>query len=146
MSKKGFTLVELLGVIVLLGVIIGIAVPSVMAINNVIHKNMLEKKLEVIEHAAILYGQDNKSKITNENLKRYTDNDVDYPCMSIMVDTLVMKGYLDKDNENSCSSNPGCIVDPTDKEKFLDSKGIIIYYKNKRIYAVVDYENKLKCE
>ena len=40
MNKKGFTLVELLAVIVVLGLIIAIAVPSINAISIKIKENM----------------------------------------------------------------------------------------------------------
>ena len=144
MNNKGFTLVELLGVIVLLGVIAAIAVPSVTGVSHLIQNNMLEKKVELMEEAAVLYGEDIKGSIINSD-KHYKE----YVCKSFLVSDLVPE-YLSKDNDNEClkeeSENLGCIVDPTDKENYLDLNEVIIYYKNKRIYAKIDIKNEIVCE
>ena len=144
MNKKGFTLVELLVVIVMIAIIVTIAVPSIMGVNQNIKDNMLDKKVTMIEEAAILYGQDNKNSII------YSSNNYDgLSCISLPVSELV-PDYLDKDNDNECLLEPestgnGCIVDPSDQNKYLDNKEVIIYYKYKRIYAEVDIEDNLEC-
>jgi len=141
MNKKGFTLVELLGVIVLLAIVIVIAVPSVAGINGLIKDNMREKKVEIIEEAAILLGQDVKGSIMASD-KKYNG----YACKSITISELV-PNYLDRDTESSCLNNggTGCIIDPADSNNYLDLTEIIIYYKNKRIHAVVDLKEELTC-
>lgn len=143
-NKKGFTLIELLAVIAVLAIVMVIAVPSVIGVNNLIKDNMLEKKGEIIEEAAILLGQDMKGSIINSTKKYKT-----YPCKSVIVSYLV-PNYLDKDNENEClnensTGTVGCVVDPSDNNKYLDKKKVIIYYKNKRIHAVVDLKDELSC-
>ncbi len=59
-NKKGFTLVELLAVIVLLGVLIGIAVPSVLGISKKVKEKMRDSKLDTIEVAIEQWAEDNK--------------------------------------------------------------------------------------
>ena len=145
MGKRGFTLVELLMVIVVLGIIMAIAIPSIMGVNQSIKDNMLEKKAELIEEAAILLGQDIKGSIISSN-KTYKGS---YKCKSFIVSDLVPE-YLDKDNDNTCLNNDsastvGCIVDPSDENNYLDKYEVIIYYRNKRMYAVVDTKNNLTC-
>ena len=71
MNNKGFTLVELLGVVVLLAVITTIAVPSIMSISHNIKEKMLETKLDLILEDAKLYGQDRISTIA-KNTTKYT--------------------------------------------------------------------------
>lgn len=144
-NKKGFTLVELLVVIVILAIVVVIAVPSIAGVNGLIKQNMLEKKGEIIEEAAILLGQDMKGSVIASS-KKYKNN---YPCKSIIVSSLV-PDYLDKDNENQClnqysDGTVGCIVDPSDDNNYLDKKEIIIYYKNKRIHAIIDLDDTLSC-
>ena len=144
MNKKGFTLVELLGVIVLIAVISVIAVTSVASISNGIKKRLLEEKLEFIEKAAENYGNANKHEIINSS-KNYNGNS----CISIIVSNLVPE-YLDKDNKrNNCltesQTGNGCVVNPADDTKFLDTLEVIISYKNNRIHAVVDKDNNLSC-
>ena len=140
MNNKGFTLIELLGVIVVLVVIMAIAVPSITGINNNIKKNMLNKKIELIEEAALLYGQPLKNKIISPSNKNTYNS---YKCESIKIEKLVEDGYLDKDDENCTSGN--CIVDPSDTDNYLDDLEVIIYFKNKRIYAKVDVDDNLTC-
>ncbi len=144
MNKKGFTLIELLAVIVVLAIVMVIAVSAVGGITNSIQENMLNKKLNIIEEAAVIYGQDRKGPITTSKSK-YNGA----PCTSIIISDLV-PDYLDKDNENNClgkdsTETIGCIEDPSDTTKFLDKYEVILYYKNKRIKAVVDKDNNLVC-
>lgn len=145
MNKNGFTLVELIVVIMLLAVVMLIAVPSVIGVNNIIKTNMREKKAEIIEEAAVMLGEDMRIAIINSD-KKYKNK---YPCKSVTIGYLV-PSYLDKDNENDCldegdESTIGCITDPANEKAFLDQKEVIIYYKNKRIHAVVDINDEFIC-
>jgi len=145
MNKQGFTLVELLVTIVVLGIVMVIAVPAIGAVNSSIKNNMLEKKTKMIEEAAVLMAQDIKGSIISSNLK-YNGN----TCKSFIVSNLV-PNYLDKDNDNACLKNDstdivGCIVDPSDEDNYLDKYEVIVYFKNKRMYAIVDTDNTLECK
>ena len=60
-NKKGFTLVELLAVIVILGVLTAIAVPSVLGISKKIKTDVYDSKIKTIEVAAELWADDHKS-------------------------------------------------------------------------------------
>ena len=144
MNKKGFTLVELLITIAILALIMVIAVPSIGAITNSIKENMLNKKADLIEETAILLGEDIKGSVISSKLK-YDG----CACKSFSVKDLVPK-YLDKDNDVPCfgelgASSVGCIADPSNKENYLDNYEVIIYYRSKRIYAIVDKDNTLNC-
>lgn len=55
-KKKGFTLTEILVVIVLIGVIMAIAIPSVVEVRKRINKRLLSEKKQEILVAAQLYG------------------------------------------------------------------------------------------
>ena len=63
MKKKGFTLVELLAVIIILTLVITIAFVSVTRVREESLKRVVETKVEQIEQAAILYGQENPNVI-----------------------------------------------------------------------------------
>ena len=97
MNNKGFTLIELLGVIVVLAVIMAIAVPSITGINNNIKKNMLNKKIELIEEAALLYGQPLKNKIISPSNKNTYNS---YKCESMSLCQFVASIFSGKRTSN----------------------------------------------
>lgn len=122
-NKNGFTLVELLAVIVVLAIIITIAVPSAISISNKIKAKMEETKRQMIVDAAKLYGQENPSSVVNS-----IDN-----CSNskITVGTLVNDGYIKKDDVKN-----GNVVNPKDNSSMNNLK-ICIYKKNNRVYSKI---------
>lgn len=116
-NNQGFTLVELLAVIVVLALVITIAVPSTMRVSNKIKENMFCSKLDFIENAAKLYGEDRKNSLNNEQ---------------ISIETLVTTGYLKKDQEKK-GENGFYIQDPRNKNEGLDTKEIQIIQNNNRV-------------
>lgn len=60
MDNKGFTLVEILSVIALLALIVIITVPAINGVSDNIKKSTLKTKIENIEKAAVLYGQEHR--------------------------------------------------------------------------------------
>lgn len=63
MKRNGFTLVELLAVIILLGILMAIAVPSALSINNKVKEQSYGTKIDIMEQAGITYGQKNLNYI-----------------------------------------------------------------------------------
>ena len=116
MNKKGFTLVELLSVIVLLGLIMGIASYGVMRAGKKAKERTLLTKIKNIEKAAVLYGQDHKENFISSTTGFCTGiTDCRYYKESITVSTLLLEDangpYINGDNE---SNN---ILNPTDDKK-----------------------------
>ena len=104
MKEKGFTLVEILAVVVILGILIGIATPVYFRLSGNVRSNELSTKLNYLEERAIKYAEEQAvegSKI-------------------ISVSTLVATGYVvaDKYVENSEENIP-FIINPTDTEDNL---------------------------
>ena len=62
-KNKGYTLVELLAVIVLLGIIMAIAIPAALKLNSKVNRKGYNTKIELIEQAAESYGVSNLSLI-----------------------------------------------------------------------------------
>lgn len=111
MNKKGFTLVELLVVVVIIAVLSIIIVPSVINVNKNINKRLLSEKIENIESSAILYA--------NNNEEIFNGTDVVYIYVYELVDSNYMTVDV-KTNDGSCKvatekSRIGCVIDPTDK-------------------------------
>lgn len=131
-NSKGFTLVELLAVIVILAILITIAVPSTIGISNKLKENMFCKKIDSIEVAAKLYGEDRKSS--------FTENYETYPSRKIVVKDLIETGDLKKDN----NTNP-YILDPRDNTS-MDDLELIVYEKYNRIYVAFNDTIKTTCD
>ena len=94
MKKNGFTLVELLVVIVIISVLSIIVIPSIININKNINKRLLEEKKEHIESSAILYANN------NEEIFNGTDE------VKVFVYELINTTYLSVDvdtTDNRCS-------------------------------------------
>lgn len=132
-KNKGFTLVELLAVIVILSLLITIAVPSTIAISNKLKLNMYCKKIDSIEVSAKLYGEDRKESFAE---KYGTEQ---YPAKKIKVLELVNTGYLKKDNATA-----PFVVDPRSNEA-MDEVEFTIYEKYNRVYVAFDETVKETC-
>ena len=135
MKNKGFTLVEILAVIVILAVLIVIAVPNVIGISNRIRQNMFCSKVSDIESAAKLYGQDYIDEIEASANQTKT----------IKVSDLVQNNLYKKENDKCVlnDANNPCVTDPRD-QSMMDNKTIVVSKKNKRITAV--YSDKSSCD
>lgn len=140
MKNKGFTLVELLAVIVILALLITIAVPSVSKMSAKIQTNMFCSKVENIEKAAQLWGNDNydfldKQKAVAKDLS--TGGNVNYDHAYIVdIKELVQKNYQKKDDEKP-EDGESFVIDPRDKSSIMN-KRVLVYIKNSRVYA--DYQ------
>lgn len=133
MNKKGFTLVELLAVIALIAIISTIAFSSAIAIRNNSNKKLLKTKVEQIESAAILYGQENPNILTTECIV----DEVSYKfCKEITVKDLIDGNFFEpgvfKDEEK-------VLINDVTSES-MNSEVVIIYRKNNRIYAIIKDE------
>ena len=77
-NKKGFTLVELLAVIVILGLVATIAIPTSMTISDEIKKNLYCEKVDLLLSDAKRFGNDHLGvlkKAYNQNcyMERYSE-------------------------------------------------------------------------
>lgn len=110
MNKKGFTLVELLGVIVILSVLVLIAIPIVNNIVKKSQKQIKESNVITILNAAYSWAMDEQLNITlPENV-----ND----SITVNINTLKTTGHLKKEvinAETGTSYNDSCIITITKK-------------------------------
>ena len=130
-KNKGFTLIELLAVIAILALLITIAVPSVIALSKRIKWNMFCTKVENIESAAKIYGNDNLDIFGNDGKVKNGNN----PTVATLINNNVYKK-----EKNGCSvgtSNP-CVTDPRNGNS-LDNKTIVLEKRDKQIIATYDY-------
>lgn len=137
MKNKGFTLVELLAVIVILGLILAISVPSAFKISSKVKSKAYKTKIEQIEKgAAEVYGTNNIGLIRtssskcafsydNDELKEviYAKNGTlgddasgleSYPCIRMTISELVSTDSLNYDYKKQCDVY-NCPTDVTKK-------------------------------
>ena len=98
MNNKGFTLVELLAVIVILVVISSIAIPTISSSLDRSKGKQTDAKIKLLVSAAELYVTDHRNSIT------FTD------CY-ITTKKLIDEGYVDQDATKDSSNNDitGCV-------------------------------------
>ena len=84
MKSRGFTLTELLAVIVVLAILVGIAVPTYYTISNNTKKSLYENKIEYIRIQAIKYAE---------------DHDIDTSIINVA--TLITDGYIGSDSKSN---------------------------------------------
>ena len=121
MNNKGFTLVELLAVIVLIALISTIAIVSMNGIRGNIDEKIIESNLDLIDSAAKAYGEDHMSEIMNgisyktvADLKGLTELDIDGK-----YDEIDLKIYLKNRRASVCISNQDALSELTStKERF----------------------------
>lgn len=119
--KKGFTLVELLGVIVILAILMVLLVPNVTKTSQGARNKAYSTKMDLIEDSAITFGQDNYRKIIDNADKGTTGyskevkDGVTYRIQTLMIKDLV-PDYVTADSDSS----KGLIEDPRENGKYLD--------------------------
>lgn len=135
MRQKGFTLVELLAVIVLIAIITTIGTVGVIAVKNQINKEMWKSTVSMIEMGARTYGEYNKS-VLKESTCTLDDGSLVNDCKEIQLQKLIERNYIstkEKDRENN-----KVLIDNTKDESTDDSENYITgYYVNNawvRIY------------
>lgn len=123
--KKGFTLVELMAVLVLIVIISTIGYAGITAVKNNIEKNLWETKVEEIETGAIKYGQDNLNKLNG------TCNEINN-CLEVDVEFLIKSNYVNTDEENDAGNE---IITNNITGEIVNSNKVYIYLENNRVYA-----------
>ena len=123
-NKKGFTLIEILCVIVLIGILSVIATISIVNLSSKSKDNSYCAKIELIENIAESYGIKYELELNNSN-ELYNG----YKSLKIKVSSLVEAGKLDPDKKND-------VINPKDNTVMNDID-IILYLKNNQIKAEI---------
>lgn len=129
MNKKGFTLVEVLAVIVIIGIVAMMASSGVMKVRENSLKKLLNSKIEELEASAILYGQENQGSLEGTCT---VDEEEHSFCKLVTVKFLIDEGYYTTSEENK-DNKKDLINNITNKSMLCDE--VQIYKKNNRIYA-----------
>lgn len=116
LNNKGFTLVELLAVLVILVAIMSIAIPSISSSLERSKGKQEESKHKILESAAELYVTDHRNSITKSS------------CV-ITLETLLNENYIDADATKDSDGNP------------LDTASTCVKYKKDAVGKITyEYE------
>ncbi len=144
MNKKGFTLVELLAVIVLIALVSILAFSGVGAVSKAIKKSIWENKIELIENGAIRYGEDNMYDLTHPFIVDGKQEDITCDgyiagishdveiCKKRSVDELLKRNYI-ATNERDENDEKIIINDVTDE--IVNDTYVYIWVENDVVYA-----------
>ena len=165
-KKNGFTLTELIAVIVIIGIIAIIAVPTALNLSKKVKKKALDTKIDLIESTAKDFGEqyitfvmqgDNMIDSSKNSWKCIIPESGNieagptvtgenaYPCVRITVKDLAEAGEINYDEENGCADISSCDQNLYSKQvqdlknKYIINKCYVyMYYKNKRAYSHFD--------
>ena len=145
MKKNGFTLVELLAVIVILAVVTSMASVGVSSLRKGINKSMWNSTVELIENGAKNYCSDKKTQIKNIDVSKNKCmiNGKKYvPCLTIKVEDLLERKYVNtknyaiRNNEKiKVLVNNTVIKSDNETENFKNDGKVYIYLENDLCYA-----------
>ena len=141
---NGFTLVELISVIVIMGILLIIAIPGVFGVEKNIKDNMYCTKIRNLEEAAKLYGQDYVDEINQTGF------------LEVDVKTLIENNLYKKENDsciydtddNHDNDDDACVKDPRN-DYSMDGEKFTVVNKGNRFSAYYTYlhdEDRKLCE
>ncbi len=144
MNKRGFTLVELLCVIVILAVVILIGSSSIVAVRRALNKNMFETKLDLIISSAKKYGERNKelfltdtgvaSKVVYKKVRELISTD------DLQTDEYEQKSLVTncvKETKGSDGVTRCAVVTNPVEDTIVNELTIKIYMEHNRVYACI---------
>lgn len=116
--KKGFTLVELLAVLVILGAIVLVSVPSLISTNKASKENEYNEFMTTIENAAETYVEIHPDKYAD--LKNGVTSSA-----TISTETLVSSGVVEGNMVNPKTGNR--IINEASSVNVQNSSGVLTY-------------------
>lgn len=123
--KKGYTLVEVLAVIIILGIVGLIAIPAVYNSIETSKQKSYNSQVELIINEAKRWA------VSNNELLPTTENDV----YKLSIRTLISGGYIN-------NAENGKLKDPRDASKTMDG---CVYISYEELYNQYLYEYKEEC-
>ena len=132
-NKEGFTLVEILAVIVLISLIVIIAIPSVKSISAKSKRKLFDTKVRIAEEALNMWAQPNKSCFEVEDgcnvlSNCYLEGNI-YTCETTF-GKLAEQGIINYDDEYN---HVGYVVNPIDSGSMNDFKLIVTLDNNNKM-------------
>ncbi len=131
-KKYGFTLTELLVVIVIISVISAIVIPSYILINKNINERLYNTKIDIIVSSAKSYVSDNPDVFYGEEyVKVYVGELINNNYLEVEETDSTKVSNCEKYNNGSSEIDTiGCIYDPRNKNISLNNEYVLIHKEN----------------
>lgn len=133
--KKGFTLVELLGVIIVLAVISLITIPAITDSLNQYEKNLCDTQISYMIAAAKNWGVDHLLQLPEEGEE-----------MTITLSELIQQGYMQGDPNASTEADKLKIINPNTNQYFNPDPVITITKVGKNFKYTMDVSTTYSCQ
>ena len=126
-NKKGFTIVELLAVIVIIALLSALLIPAANNVRKKANLKTYETKIASIENSAIIYAQNNYKDLVKGTTEDVVTTEIEVA--TLIGDYIVPDG---KDTDHM-------VIDPRDTSKSLDKNKIIITINKKTKKITAEY-------
>lgn len=127
MKKKGFTLAELLGVIIILALISMIAIPAITTSLNKHKKSLCDTQISYMIAAAKNWGADHLLQLPDEG-----------ETLTISLSELIQQGYIEGDKNATSDEDKLKIINPNTNGYFEPDPTIIITKSGKHYTYTMD--------
>ena len=132
--KKGFTLAELLGVIIILALLSMIAVPAITTSLNKQKKSLCTTQISYMISAAKNWGADHLLQLPDEG-----------ETLTISLSELIKQGYIQGDKDATTEEDKLKIINPNTKDYFEPDPTIIITKTGKNYTYTIDETTDNSC-
>lgn len=136
MNKKGFTLVELLGVILILALVAVLGSASISGVTKMIKHSMWNSKIEIIENGAVRFGEDNQYRMRKDGAEKcdFMAEDVSESlhCLEVTVDYLLKRNYIVTDDRDDEGNK---VIINNETGEYVNDKKVYVWEENGLVYA-----------
>ncbi len=133
--KKGFTLAELLGVIIILALISMIAIPAITTSLNKHKKNLCSTQISYIITAAKNWGADHLLELPDEG-----------ETQNISLSQLIQQGYMKGDPQATTEEEKLKIINPNTEKYFEPDPVVTITKVGKNYQYKIDETTENSCQ
>ena len=137
-KNNGFTIVELIAVIVIIGIIFIITIPQIQKTSLNSKIKLCQNKLSLIEDLLNLFLSTNQECYDDEDSSCYVCTEIKNDKCITNVERLAKLGIVERDNEND-------VINPINKTKINDYKIMVKYDSDSRNFVsnFLDKEDKI---
>ena len=134
-NKSGFTLVEILAVIIILGLLMTIAIPSVNKVSTQVKQKMLNTKAKLAEENLLLWASDNKKCFigSGSNCLTMTCSGTATRTCNVTYGNMAAYGLIDYDEGTN-------VINPVDKSSINNKKITIKYNTTNKSFEITNNE------